>query len=526
MKKFILLTLAAFFGLIANAQVNETEITPRIKEVTVYTSSAEIAYEQEVNLKAGKNMVVFTGLSTFIEYNTINVSVDKQDINIITVTDRINFLKENSIDSKNITNLEDSIERLKKEKLLIGCRTDALASEKNVLSKNEFIGGKDNEVNTTEIEKASQFFGRRYYEINKELFVLNEKENDIAYRIKKFESQISQLSVRKTSNVSEIIIVLNSKTAQKAKFNFKYLTSKGGWAPVYDLKYYGPDRPLEFVFRANVFNACGIPWDEVSIKLSTADPISGFNAPTLNGNNEQTKIPENVTYEGKQVTFRQIEVPDVIAEYKIEHQYSVPSDAKPYLVDVSSFEVQSSFKYLLIPKVDPFGFLMADIPDWNRHNLIPGTTNVYNMGTYMGKTFLNTYAPNDTLSVYLGKDSKVQAMRKETIDNKNRNIIGNFEIEESAINIVVKNAYSGALQVELLDQVPYVDEEDKIKLQLFNIEGAEYVKADGELRWNFKLESKETKEISFKYTLKTPKDLWESNRYAKKRFRTISCPAF
>ena len=116
MKKFILLTLAAFFGLIANAQVNETEITPRIKEVTVYTSSAEIAYEQEVNLKAGKNMVVFTGLSTFIEYNTINVSVDKQDINIITVTDRINFVKENSIDSKNITNLEDSIERLKKEK--------------------------------------------------------------------------------------------------------------------------------------------------------------------------------------------------------------------------------------------------------------------------------------------------------------------------------------------------------------------------------------------------------------------------
>ena len=168
---------------------------------------------------------------------------------------------------------------------------------------------------------------------------------------------------------------------------------------MYDCKYQGPDKPIKFIFRANVFNASGTAWTNVDVKLSTASPMQGFSAPSINDRGGR-KV---ASADGK-VKFRTIQVSNAIATYDIKHKQSIPSDSKPYLMDVNSFEMKASFHYLVIPKLDPFGFLMAKIPDWNQYNLIPGTTNVYNKGSYMGKTFLNTYSDNDTLALYLGKE--------------------------------------------------------------------------------------------------------------------------
>jgi len=73
MKQFLLLfTCIVTFG-IANAQgLIETEAD--ITDITVYTAAAEIHYEKAVDLKKGKNTIVFTGLTTAIVPNTVNVS--------------------------------------------------------------------------------------------------------------------------------------------------------------------------------------------------------------------------------------------------------------------------------------------------------------------------------------------------------------------------------------------------------------------------------------------------------------------
>jgi uncharacterized protein (TIGR02231 family) len=188
--------------------------------------------------------------------------------------------------------------------------------------------------------------------------------------------------------------------------------------------------------------------------------------------------------------------------------------------------MKANYHYLLIPKVDPFGFLMANISNWNKYDLIPGTTNVYNNGSYMGKTFLNTYTENDTLSLYLGKDKNIVAIRKELNTNKEKQLIGNYYLDKSEINIVIKNNASENLSVHVLDQVPVFEIGDKTKFNLNGVEQATYNNKEGSLLWKFSLSINESHTLNYKYDIKIPKNDIGSYKPRKRRFRTISCPSF
>ncbi len=516
MKKIIMLSL--LIPQLVSGQ-KETEAVAKITDVTIYTSAAEVSCEKEILVPKGKSAIVFTELTPFIVANSINVSA--AGINIVTVSERINYVKERKNNSEMISRYNDSIMKLKKELGLIKCKRDVAEAEKGLLFKGEAIGGLSTQgVAVAEIEKASAFFNKRYLELTMQLYELKEREDDIDIRISRFHNHLKQMENVTSHNCSEIKVIVNSKEEKTIKFHFKFLTPKAGWAPLYDFKYDGPKQPLQFVFRANVFNASGVAWNDVNIKLSTANPINGFAVPSLND------APEKEKPQGD-VKFKQIEVVNAITEYKIANQYTIPTDAKPYLIDVSSYEMSAYYNYLLIPKLDPFGFLIAKIPNWNKYNLIPGTSNIYNSGTYMGKTFLDTYADDDTLSLYLGKDKNIQSNRNEKSIFHKRLLAGNTTLEEIFVDINLKNASEEVLNVEMLDQVPVFEKDDEEKMNVYGIGKAEYDKQEGLLTWKFNLKPSEAVAISYKYEIKAPRKVYHKRYRSKKRkFRTIACPSF
>lgn len=514
----------------AFGQFNKIETDAVIKSVTVYTTSAEISYQRIVRLKAGKNSVVFTGLSEFIEDNTVNVSASN-DINIITVSNKVNYIRQKSANDERINIMNDSILKMKKEIGLLNCKAEAFENEKKLLFKDESIGGVSKGVAVSEIEKADKFYQERYYELVLNLYNINETVENLKAKIIQLNNQINTLSTTSSVTSQEINVLAFSNIEQDVTFSFKYLTSKAGWAPFYDIRYNGPDKPIEFVFRANVFNASGIDWHEVEVKLSTADPINGFDTPTLNSSsskkqNSGTQLKyKQEKYNNQTISYNNVQVSEFFAEYKINNKYTIPSDAKPYLIEVTSYNLPAIYNYLAIPKVATYGFLMARIPDWGKINLISGTTNVYNLGTYMGKTFLNTWSDNDTLSVYLGTDSKVQAIREEKLDHKPHSIIGNYITDETKIVLTIKNAYQLPINVTVLDQVPISDDDDHIKIEVV-AENAQYNKNDGLLTWNFQVTSNGSSTASFQYILKAPKEYRDSFIESKRKYRTLSCPSF
>ncbi len=493
----------------------EQEIIPLIKEVVVYTSSAEVLYEKKLTIPKGQSTILFTDLSPFVAENSLNVSLSDATTNIISVSERINYVTEKNSFNAKVNSLTDSVALSKRTRGAINAKLDAIEREKDLLFKGESIGGMSTHgVSVAEIEKASAFFSKRYLELASDLYQLKEKEYELGQKEMRFEKQIKEFSTVTQKTTSEIKLILSATSEKEITVFFKFLVTKAGWTPLYDFKYEGANKPLQFVFRANVFNSSGTEWDDVKIKLSTADPLSGF------------KLPNSSSSRFSGVNFKQVEVVNAITEYTINHQYSIPSDSKPYLVDVDAYAMEANFNYLLIPKLDPFGFLMAKLPNWNKYNLISGTANIYNSGTYMGKTFLNTYSENDTLSIYLGKDKRVQCLRTEKVLLHKNFIAGNYSNEETKVEFTLKNNSNEILMVELIDQVPYFDKSDDDKMTIDGVDNALYDKEEGKLTWNFKLEVNQSIDLKYDYTIKSPKHGNDNYRPKKKKYRAISCPAF
>ena len=130
---FILLLLLSSAN--SFCQTNEIETNADIKSVTIYNSSAEINYQKEVSLPQGKSTLIFTDLSPFIIENTINISTSNPDVDIITVTEKINYIKEKKEINKKTASIQDSVDKIENELGFLQCKIDALNAEKNILFK-------------------------------------------------------------------------------------------------------------------------------------------------------------------------------------------------------------------------------------------------------------------------------------------------------------------------------------------------------------------------------------------------------
>lgn len=524
MKSSIATALCSFLVLTTVFANQETVIDTHIHSVFVYNSSAEILCQSTSTLAEGRSRVIITGLSPHIVSNTLSITMTGDDVGMISVSERLNFLPEVQNDNRALVILRDSIESLQWEIYMEEAELNAAMTEMELLFSGEAIGGVANGVSVDEIRSASDFFSERYTELAKKIKLNERAIAGFKEQHDRISSQLHELENVSHNRTSEIILEVTSGKQQEVHFNFRYLTNMAGWAPLYDFDYRGVNEPLNFRFHANVFNASGVDWDEVGIVLSTASPLAGFSAPSLTSAAEvQPKVGD--------VPFRQIEVVNTIVQYDIDEKYSIPSNAKPHLVFVDQNEFAADFHYLVIPKLDPFGFLMADVPHWNRVNLIPGDANIYNKGSFMGKTFLNTFAENDTLNLYLGKERKVQARKNEYVKRKRSSYVANYDTESTVTELIITNLTDENLRVEIWDQVPYIDKNDRYyngdKFNISGIDEAHYVEDDGFLAWTIWLEPSGIWEVKFDHEYKSRKGFGHnSGHVARRKFRTISCPSF
>ena len=159
---------------------------------------------------------------------------------------------------------------------------------------------------------------------------------------------------------------------------------------------------------------------------------------------------------------------------------------------------------------------LKDLPD-----LVSGDASVYFGGSYIGKTFIKTIDLDDSLTISLGRDKKIQMIRKESKQDYQRSFVGNYEKEVLKYETTIKNTRDILVSIIVEDQVPVASNSDQ-EINVNEISGAIFDKASGKLTWKIILNPNETKVIKMGYTSKYPKSL----QTKKKKYRTISSPSF
>ncbi|MCC7303208.1 MAG: DUF4139 domain-containing protein [Bacteroidia bacterium] len=535
MKKVTMIILLVLSMMAFAEEVPEVNSEPKPYQVTVFLTGAELRYHADLNLQKGKNLVKFTNLSAKLDPGSIIVDINKKSAVILSVFSGNNFLQPVP-DNTKIRPIRDSIELVKDELALLRGRKDALTQEKELLSKNDAILGKDKGQPASETEKSADFFRKRITDINMELYKIGKQEVRWSQRLDLLSKQYNELNLRINPPSSEVSVLLLAGEGGSCGFDLKYRVADAGWTPKYDIRVEGVTKPVEMLYKANIFNNTGVDWVNVKLKLSTADPRMGAQYPKLDDwsfTGEQRTSEENANYSYQQsqivqlkkdnanVEFKMVEVDELNAEFDIALPYTIPSDSKPYLVDVNNKMLDARYEYVSVPKMDKDAFLIAKVVGWTDLNLVSGNASIYFNGTYIGQSRINVREISDTLELSLGRDSKIAISRVKKSERNDRQIIGNYEKETFKYEITVKNNRESTLTLSISDQVP-MDNDSRIDIHIAELSGGIYDKPSGQVTWKLTLQPGEVKTINFNFSVKYPKSM----KPKKKKYRTISSPSF
>lgn len=517
---------------------DESKVKSKIESVTVFQNGAQVDRTSSTYLKSGRTEIVFSSLAISINPQTIQVS-GKGDFTILGVSHRLNYLKKNEA-NKRIQEMQDSVVMLTKKIEYLRKDINVANEEISLIKANKNIGSQQNGVKVTELEAAANFYRKRL----QELFTLN---LDINYKIKELteinnqlQNQIRTLSGQRQEAVSEIIVEVIADKAGNAKIDFSYIVNNARWIPEYDIRATNIDKPIELHSRALIYQNTGVDWDNVKLTLSTGNPNQNGIIPSLytwylnyrnvnqtrnrldapsagykNNSAPQTEVAYDLA-EVKTVSkslsnasntsnYTQVVSSQTQVKYEISIPYNIPSSPKNTQVKIQKYQLDATYRYYCVPKLDLDVFLQARITGWEALNIVPGNVNIFFEGTYVTRAYLNPLNFTDTLDISLGRDKSIIVKRQIIKDKNGSAFIGGTKKDKKAYKITVRNTKSTDILLVIEDHIP-LSRNKEIEVELLDKDGAKYNPITGNLQWELKIKSRETENKEYNYQVKYPKE--------------------
>jgi uncharacterized protein (TIGR02231 family) len=459
---------------------------------------------------------------------------------------------------------QDSLDDLVFVRNDIEMRAKTLQTERNVLANNRMMRGEFQRDSLPLLVQSIDYLRKRQNDIDVELLKLQKEtaqeqrlRNKLNQRLATLNALISGIGIPVNNNptkpIPQVIVTVMAERAMVAEVSLTYFVNAAGWTASYDLRASKESQSVEIKHRARVFQNTGIDWKDALLTLSTGDPNQENVKPTLTpqylayfqqlmpasivgygqtmakkaySNNQQNaqnsynsgvptdqvSLSEVVVTSAKAdmekdgvADFTQVTQNMMRVEYEIKLKYTIESDNKPHNVVIQTKTIPSVYSYSIVPKLDPDAFLMARVTDWEDMNLIAGTARIYFDNSYIGESYINPRATNDTLLLNLGRDKSIVVTRTKVKDKCKDKVFSDNHFLTRTYDIVVRNNKNIPIRLVVEDQMPVTKEND-IKIDYLEDSGARFNPETGKLVWDFTLKPRDNRKLTFSYEVKSPKD--------------------
>lgn len=513
--------------------------TAKVNAATVYVNSAELSQSTSVTLPKGTSEIVIKNVADYLNESTVQINAPK-NITVLSVQFTQNYISEYEIDESNptIKKVRDSIDWVTKEISKVNNQRTSYSKTIELLDKNQQISGGNAALSVTELMKLVDYYNAKRTELSNLVNTYLEKESKLKEQLAKLNSklEINTQKEEKTSKGKLIIQVMN-ELAGTVELDINYLTQGASWQPFYDLRAENISSPIDMLYKGQVTQNTGIDWKKVKLTLSSGNPNQSNVAPILNAwflrfgyeNDDVTynyrkrasaapvtlkeKASSVVGYQADKMELEESTISDytTIAEnqlnvtFDIDIPYDILSNGKAHSVALKEIKLPATYKYYAVPKVEKEAFLLAEINDYSKFNLLPGEANIIFEGTYVGKTFINANATSDTLNLSMGRDKKISIKRENVVDKSGTKFLSSYKEQVFTYDLVVRNNKKESINMLLKDQYP-ISTDKEITIELLEKDKAMANEETGVLTWKIDLKPNETKKFRISYKVKYPKD--------------------
>jgi uncharacterized protein (TIGR02231 family) len=516
-------------------------LTTTIIAATVFPDWVRLTRRGTLELDKGTHTVEIFGLPENINPETFHVTLYGPENPRLLAVQLNEFIDTN--------HLLDSVVKLEKEIFELDDDLKQLADKNTLIVQNrgildKLMGQTDtyatalaSGVMTAEkqIEALDQlrFQAQR---LNEELHSLQVTERQKQQQREKLTAELDEArwAVPQKTYTAAVDIELSKSAALTLEIS--YVVPGVSWEPVYELRLLekGGEPSLEVSYMADLTQATGENWNDITLTFSTARPALSASLPNLEPwfvnlrklsafkttEGDETQIPDlerspvplpdhnddqkNETGERPEVKPSALDKVDTAVSYLINNPVSIPSDNFNHKVPIARFFLDPVLEYYTTPKLSQAVYRQARVDNTSPYTLLPGQSSIIVGDEYVGSIQLELSVPGDTLEVFLGNDNRINVereLRRRDVDKKmlwgKRHYIVGYQIK-------VESLLHHQAVLTVYDQIPLPTHEDiKVKLESASPKPAEQTKLN-QLMWNLVLEPKETRSLDFEFSVDAP----------------------
>lgn len=551
MKRMIIIALCLN---IFNAKATETEKLLKSKpdKIVVYTQGAQVHRSSAVNLVAGQNTIIFTGLESCINTAAIQASGNGNFI-IADIQHQVYYpevvkakLNGDVRYKKLMKNITDSIQEINYLIEDLHAKSDALTTEKSVLLNYSLYKGQNKKDSMAYLKDGLSYLREKLYNINSEQIKIKREREKLDAKVKTLNERITSIG-NELSNQNQgeevdvvdyrIIVNIIADQATAASVNLNYYITNAGWTPSYDLRAISNETNVKLTYKAQIYQQSGIDWNGVKLVLSTANPNRSYNIPNLSpwylGYTNQyrsddrkkialqsagapslsekasnnTRDEESDSYNAKDASSYTTVSENVIeTEYEIKLNYNIPSDGKTHFAAILVKDLKTLYRYKAIPKLNNNVYLTAVLPDWEDAITMSGEASIYYDGSYIGRTSLEPGGTEDTIQLSLGIDKNIAIKRQKIKDKCSQKLLDNDIIHQYTYEITMKNSRATKIEIDVEDQLPLTYDKT-VTIDRKELSGGKYDDVTGILKWRTSIQAKDSKKLTIVYQVKAPKTM-------------------
>jgi uncharacterized protein (TIGR02231 family) len=524
-----------------------------ITEVTVFSQGAQLYHTASYSIKPGITEIHIEGISAFIDAKSIQLQATGNSV-ILDTRYRLFYPQPDSKKTdanlskskKDLEAIQDSIELILYDIMELEDEINVLNAAKNIITNNGAVRGNGKVNDSINLLKQTvEYYASKMNEINKRILSLEKKKKEkskikqrLSQRYSELQTFINQNTNPNASQqgIPQIIVTLSTSENTTGKIYLSYLVSSAGWTPIYDIRSDSKTGKISLTYKAQVFQSCGLDWENIKLNISTNNPFVNKTKPTLNPwyvdyqayrhktlNEVDLKaarqIPQAAYNQGFMLKDKMEDLPPamdadqfttvvhqlIAAEFKIDLPYSIKSNNEKVMVLIKKQDLNTTFKYFAVPKLDPGVYLVAQMTKIDELQLIPASANIFFDGSYIGETYIDPTNIDDTLNLSLGKDPNIVTKRNLLKQKSKDKIVQDKRERTFMYQLEIQNNKSTEIQIVVQDQYP-ITTQSEIQIELTEKSNAKEISGKGILEWEYSMKPGENRKMEFGYKVKHPKD--------------------
>jgi len=510
----------------------------KVSAATVYFNAAELTQNATATLPAGTSEIVVKNVAEYIYENTVQIGAPAS-VTVLSVQFTRNYMGDQPVtqpESAAVKKLRDSINSIQAE-------LDKLVTQRNndqktldLLDKNQQVAGQNTGLSVTDLVKLVDYYRAKRNEITANQLSLIQKEKKLNERLTAINEKITDATAPKDTDAykGKLVLQVMCDVAGTYPLEINYLTQGASWSPYYDLRADTSSGPITMMYKAQITQNTGIDWKQSKLTLSSGTPNQSSQIPVLvawllrfgtsytpysnaslmtniyrpQAQTEKMADAEVVGYgvhKKDLADYTTVNDNQMNVSFTIDVPYDILSNGKVHSVRMKEIKLPASYRHYSVPKLEQEAFLMAEVTDYGKYNLLPGEANIIFDGMYIGKTTINPNQTGDTLNLSMGRDKRITVKREKVADKSGTKFLSSYKEQTFTYETTIRNNKKEAINLMLKDQYP-VSTDKEIEITLLKDDGAKANPETGVLTWELRLNPGETKKIRISYKVKYPKD--------------------